>query len=194
MIFSYLFYVYFKLFFNFKVAGRENLPVKTNFIIVANHSSFLDPLAMMAATRKMIYCIAMRDIYKIGWMSWFLRAVKTVPSGTSSSKAMKLLYENKNVGLFPEGGVSRDGKLKEFRRGAALLAHKTGRPIVPCAIIGTYRSLPFGKRIPKPTPITVKIGKPIFLLKEFDELIDDVYLQNGMLRVRKAVKDLLDAG
>lgn len=105
------------------------------------------------------------------------------------------MQHGKNLGLFPEGGVSRDGKLGEFRRGAALLALKTGRPIVPCAVFGTFETLPFGSRVPKFFhPIKLKIGRPIYILKEFDEVIDDVYLRNGVFRIRNAIKGMLDAG
>jgi 1-acyl-sn-glycerol-3-phosphate acyltransferase len=96
------------------------------------------------------------------------------------------------VGLFPEGGVSRDGSLREFRSGAALLAIKTGRPIVPCAIFGTHAALPKGAVLPKFSAITIKISKPIYLLKEFTDIIDDVYLQDGIFRVRNIIMELLN--
>jgi 1-acyl-sn-glycerol-3-phosphate acyltransferase len=192
--FSRFFSLVFKVFFSLKVEGLENLPQKTNFIIVSNHNSFMDPAVFMAAVPKKIFCIALRDIYKMSWLGWFLLVTHTLPSGSSSQKAIELLGNNKNVGLFPEGGVSRDGKLKEFRRGAALLAFKTGRPIVPCAIIGTFQALPFGARIPKLVPVRLKIGKPVFFAKEFDEVIDDLYLQEGMFKIRNIIKGMLDAG
>ena len=182
------------MFFKLKVEGLENIPRKTNFIIVSNHNSFLDPVLIMSAVPKKIYCIALRDIYKFQWLGWFLRLIETVPSGSSSEKAVNILLENKNIGLFPEGGVSRDGKLKEFRRGAALLSFKTGRPIVPCAVIGTFESLPFGKTVPRLVHLKVKIGKPIFMLKEFDEIIDDLYLEKGIFKVRNSVKEMIHAG
>jgi 1-acyl-sn-glycerol-3-phosphate acyltransferase len=137
--------------------------------------------------------IAMRDIYKFGWLRWLLHLTRTLPSGSASIKAINLLENNRNVGIFPEGGISRDGRLKEFRRGAALLALKTGRPIVPCAILGTFEALPYGKRFPKPVPLELKIGKPIFLLKELSDIIDDVQLREGTFRIRQAVKELLNA-
>ncbi len=120
--------------------------------------------------------------------------VEALPEGSSSQKALNLLLQNKNVGIFPEGGISHDGKLREFRRGVALLGLKTGRPIVPCAVIGTYEALPVTSIIPKPHPVKLKIGKPIYLLKEFNEVIDDVSLQEGIFRVRNAVKEMLNAG
>jgi len=40
----------------------------------------------------------------------------------------------------------------------------------------------------------VKIGEPIYLLKEFDELIDDIYLQEGMLKIKNTIKEMIDEG
>jgi 1-acyl-sn-glycerol-3-phosphate acyltransferase len=182
------------LFFRLKIEGLENIPRKTNFIIVANHPSYLDPLVVMAAVPRKIHCIALRFLYKIFWLKLFLQSVEALPIGSSSRKALNLLIENKNVGLFPEGGVSRDGTLKNFRRGAALLAMKTGRPIVPCAVLGTYAALPLEAKFPNFVPIKLKIGKPIYLLKEFEDVIDDLYLQEGMFKIRNIIKGMLDAG
>lgn len=162
---------------------------------MANHYSFMDPLVVFVAVARKIHCIALRDLYRISWLRWFMRLNETFASGSSSAKAIQLLTENRNVGLFPEGGVSRDGNLREFRRGAALLALRTGRPIVPCAILGTYAALPRHAKFPKLfVPLKLKIGKPIYLLKEFSELIDEMVLQKGTFRIRNALKELLYAG
>jgi len=192
-IFRFIFKVTGRIFFRFRVVGLENIPQKTNFIIVANHVSFLDPIVVMAAVPKKIYCLAMRFLYRLTFIGWFLQKVEALPVGSASSKAIYLLENNKNVGLFPEGGISRDGRLREFRRGTALLAYKTGRPVVPCAIFGTYEALPLGKLIPRLCPISLRIGKPIYLLKEFDEVIDDLKLLEGTTRIRNAIKEMLDA-
>jgi len=194
-VFKAVFIVISKLFFKLKVKGLENLPQKTNFIVVANHSSFMDPLLIMVAIPKKIYCIASRYLYKVWWLGWFLRKTDTFPSGGSSEKAVSLLVENKIVGLFPEGGISRDGKLQNFKRGASLLAVRTGRPIVPCAVLGSYQVLPVEAVFPKLfLPLKVRIGKPIYPLKEFDEVIDDILLQSTTFKIRNAIKEMIDAG
>lgn len=193
-VFRTIFIVILKLFFRFKVEGLENLPQKTNFIVVANHASYMDTLAIGAAIPKKVYWITLRDLYKIFILRWFFRMIDALPSGSASEKAVSLLMENKNVGLFPEGGISRTGVLREFRRGASVLALKTGRPIVPCAILGTFQALPFGKWVPKIAPIKVKIGRPKYLLKEFDEVVDDIYLQEGILKIKNTIKEMLYVG
>ncbi|MFH1460741.1 MAG: lysophospholipid acyltransferase family protein [Candidatus Omnitrophota bacterium] len=183
------------LFFKLKIEGIENLPSKTNFIIVSNHVSWLDPVCFVAIMPYRFYGIAARYLYKEEWVRWFCERIGAIPSGDSSEKMISLLNSNKNVGLFPEGGCSYDGKLKAFKNGAALLAMRTGRPIVPCAIVGTYESLPVDASFPKLfLPIIIKIGKPIYLLKEFDEIIEDIDLQEGILKVRNSIKAMLNAG
>ncbi len=170
------------------------MPQKTNFIVVANHNSFLDPLVIGAAIPKKVYWMAARGVYRISWLRWFLRKTESLPTGGSSEKAIYLLTKSKNVGLFPEGTRSFDGRLREFRRGVALLGLKSGRPIVPCAILGSYEALPRRAKFPRLfRAIKVKIGKPIYLLKEFEDVIDDIYLQEGILKIRNAIKEMINA-
>ncbi|MFA5361879.1 MAG: lysophospholipid acyltransferase family protein [Candidatus Omnitrophota bacterium] len=183
-----------RLFFRFKVEGIENLPKRNNFIIVSNHLSFLDPLVICASMPQRIYCVASRYLFRISWLRWIFNKIGVLSTGSSSRKAVEYLTQNKIVAIFPEGGISRDGNLREFKRGAALLAYKTGRPIVPCVISGTYEALPLKAKFPRLRPITVKINGPVCLLKELEEIIDDVKLQEGILRIRNIMQGMLDAG
>lgn len=192
-IFRFFFLCVLKLFFRFRIEGIDNLPAKTNFIVVANHCSLMDTMVVGSLPRK-IYWIAGRKWYDIPGLRWFLKNIHTLPSGSVSEGAIRLLVANKNIGVFPEGLCSLDGKLTNFKRGAALFAIRTGRPIVPCAILGSFQALPWGACIPTFVPIKLIIGKPIFLLKEFSDTIDDVLLQEGMFKVRKAIQEMIDAG
>jgi len=183
-----------KSFFKLKVEGLENLPAKTNFIIVSNHNSYLDPVALAVALPSRIYWIATYVLFKFKWMRWFFKKIDALPTGKAADQALCLLEKNKNIGVFPEGAISRDGQLKDFHRGAAVLALKTGRPIVPCAILGTFTALPFGSFFPKFGPIKVKIGKPKFFLKEFTDIVDDLYLEQGIFEIRNKIKEMIYAG
>jgi 1-acyl-sn-glycerol-3-phosphate acyltransferase len=193
-IFRTIFLVILKLCFRFKVEGEENLPRKSNFILAANHNSFMDGVVLGAAIPQRVYWIILRQLFAVGPLRWFFRRIDALASGTASEKAIALLMQDKNVGVFPEGGISRNGELREFRRGAALLAIKTGRPIVPCAILGTFQALPFGRWFPRFAPIKVKIGKPHYLLKDFSDIVDDIEMQEGMNRIRNSIKELINAG
>ena len=180
-----------KLFFRLTVEGIENVPQKTNFIVVANHASFLDPLVVAAAIPKKIHCIVSRGLFLVPLLKWSLERIEVIPTGRNSTKAIEFLMSNRNVGLFPEGKCSRNGKLNEFRKGAALLSMKTGRPILPCAVIGAFEALPVTAKFPTLVSIKVKIGKPIYLLKEFEEVLDDAHLQEGTHRIKNKVQELL---
>lgn len=185
----------FKLLFRLRVEGRENLPAKTNFIVAANHTSFLDPFVVGLAIPKRIYWLALREFHAAARTRWFMLGTNTLAAGRSSDTLINLLTRNKNVGLFPEGTRSHDGRLKEFRRGAAMLAMRTGRPIVPCAIIGAYEALPPKAGFPKLfSPIKVRIGRPQYLLKEFDDVVDDIHLQEGTFRVKNNIQEMIHAG
>ena len=193
-IFRAIFIVILKLFFRFKVEGVENLPQKTNFIVVSNHASFLDPVLIAAAIPKKIYWIALKEIYNVTGIRWIMDMTETLPTGSASEKAIYLVMKNSNVALFPEGTRTWDGSLRDFRRGAALLSLKTGRPLVPCAILGSYEAFPRKAKFPKFLPIIVKIGKPVYLLKEFGDVIDDIYLQEGIFKIKNTIKEMLYVG
>ena len=77
-----------KVFFKFKVEGIENLPQKTNFIVVANHSSFLDPVVLGAAIPQQIYWITMRALFSKRWLRFLMKVTETVPTGGSSDRAV----------------------------------------------------------------------------------------------------------
>lgn len=76
-------------------------------------------------------------------------------------RALGVLKEGALLIVFPEGGISPDGRLQPFHRGGALLAARTGAPIVPVAISGTRDALPLGRIVPRPRPVTIHIGTPI---------------------------------
>lgn len=180
-----------KIFFRFKVEGRENIPRRGNFILVANHTSYLDPVVIAAAIPRKIYWITARVIYNSPWLRWIMTIAESLPTGSAAQKAAALLEQNRVVGMFPEGVRTPDGKLREFRRGAAVLAIKTGRPVLPCAVIGAYEALPHGAVFPKFVSITVRIGKPRILLKEYEDEIDEMILQRGTFKIRGAVREMM---
>lgn len=178
-----------------KVEGLENLPQRINFIVASNHNSFLDPLLVGMIIPPTVHFVARRELHQVSWLSLYLKLTRTVATGRSLETLADLLEKNKCVGIFPEGGCSLDGKLRRFKSGAAYLGLKTGRPIVPCAIIGTYEAFPVTARFPRFfMPIKVKIGKPIYLLKEFEDEIDSIKKEEGTIKIRKSIKDMLASG
>ncbi len=80
----------------------------------------------------------------------------------SADQASELVANGWSLLLFPEGGRSPDGWGQPFRGGAAYLAHKTGRPVVPIHIAGSGKILRKGKWLPQPSTTSVNFGRPMW--------------------------------
>ena len=149
-----------------EVRGLENCPAKGACILAGNHASHLDPPMVGAMYPGRLTFVAIDYLFRIPFIGFCIRhlgAISITHAKAGSAVEMlklslKLLEEGKQVILFPEGTRSWDGKLKEFEGGVAMLALKTGAPILPIYLEGTHRSLPRGTRFPKPTKLRITFG------------------------------------
>ncbi len=148
------------------VQGRENFPSTGGVIVAANHLSLLDvPLLGYAIPRESRFP-AKPELFNNPLLAKFLLSLGGFPiaRGEGDRKALsfaeQVLREGVVLGIFPEGTRSRDGSLRPFHRGVALLAMGAGVPIVPAAITGSDRSLPPGLAFPRPAKMTVTFGPP----------------------------------
>ena len=173
------------------IEGSENLDKEKQYIFAANHFSFLDLPILIAAIKKPIIVPIKSDFFKRFIERSLLHLVNGVPvkNNTMCKESLKVIIKNikegKSLIIAPEGGISRNGRLQEFRDGASFIAFKTGIPVVPVAIINADKALPLKKILPRPYKIKVKIGKPIIAdfsdvnkerIKEYTELIrNDVF-------------------
>jgi len=118
--------------------------------------------------------LAMQELWRMPGVSLVMRAYGPlaipIRRGTVDTAAVKRALSALRAGhlliVFPEGGISRDGSLGPFHPGAALLAARTGAPLVPIAIAGTRDALPLDRVIPRPRRVTVRIGEPIRVASE----------------------------
>ncbi len=168
------FLIIFKLFFRLKVTGQQNIPQGGPFIIVANHSSLLDPIILGISVRPKVIFVAAAYLFKIRWLGYLLKKANSVPiyreNNTNNIKSikqiLKILQRSGVLGIFPEGGVDRQKDDLPIKAGAAYLATKTGVPIIPIKIKGADKVLPRGaKFIRSLNKIEVEIRKPIFCSK-----------------------------
>jgi 1-acyl-sn-glycerol-3-phosphate acyltransferase len=138
-------------------------------IVAANHESYLDPpLIGMAFPARMRF-VAWDGLFRIPILAPLIRTLGAVPvSQEDKNSAAALLRQvigfiegGSNVLIFPEGERSPDGNLMPFQGGAALIAAKTGAPIIPVWIDGTFEAYSIHMLLPRPGKITVTFGKPI---------------------------------
>lgn len=158
--------VLFKIFYRFSVKGRENLG-RGPTILVANHTSYLDPIAAGLAVPWPIFFIAKEELFSIPILGWYIRKLHAFPikRGAVDRQVMRTsldhLKKSRTVLIFPEGMRHRDDGLAEGQPGAAFIAYKGGATIVPTAISGTDRVYPKGAKVPRFPKISVSFGAPI---------------------------------
>jgi 1-acyl-sn-glycerol-3-phosphate acyltransferase len=192
-----------RLLFGARVEGVEHLPREGPFIVVTNHCSNLDPPILGWATGhqvdRVVHFMAKAEMRRwpiVGWLA-SQTGVYFVRRGEADRAAQRFSLEalaaGRPIAMFVEGTRSRDGRLKAGRPGAALLAMRSGAPIVPVGIAGTQRIFPGGSRVPHPTRVTVRIGEPLQLLHQPDGRIDREALAEGTERIMRGIEAVLPA-
>lgn len=181
----------FKIFYSYKVYGSENIPEKGPYIICANHCSFFDPAVICDAVPERVYWVALKDLYKIFPLSIFLKIAKCIPVNGAIKEALNALNEKKVIGLFIEGRRTYTGRLSSRgRKGPVLLAMRSGVPVLPAWIEGTYKAYPRRAKFPKINPIYIKFGKPITFPIHNEEMIDENLLKDGTNAILEAIAKL----
>lgn len=137
--------VWLKVFKRFEVSGKENIPSSGAAVICANHIHLFDPLAIGICTKRIITFMAKSDLYKSKAGKWFFTKLRTIPVNRdgndlySMKKALETIRNSELLGIFPEGTREKEGKVLDFKPGAAMLALKTSTPVIPVYIEGDYR-------------------------------------------------------
>ncbi len=157
-----------RLAFKTRVEGRENVPREGPVILVANHLSMLDPLVLGCAINRPIRFMAKHDLFSNRLFAFVLMHLGAFPvrRGQADRQAFHMAFEilsrGQVLGMFPEGTRSLDGELGQPYSGAAILAEKTGAPVVPVGIVGTGRVMRKGTALPRSGRIAVRVGRPIY--------------------------------
>ena len=160
----------FRLFLPMTYSGVENLP-KAPFILAPNHQSLLDgPLLIGTLPKRVIdriFILGFPDYWQGPVMRFFGRMSRIVEIDASVNliQAMQIgalgLRNGKVLLVFPEGTRTIDGKLADFKKGAAILAVEMGVPVVPVGLTGAFEMWPRGGSF-KRHAVTVVFGKPIY--------------------------------
>jgi 1-acyl-sn-glycerol-3-phosphate acyltransferase len=149
--------------------GMERLPRGAS-IVMANHSSNLDPDVLLPALPGRIAIYLKESLMRIPVLGYAMRLAGFIPvrrDGTvesakaASAAAKQALEEGRCLVIFPEGTRSRDGSLLPFKKGAFFLAMEARAPVVPVSIAGTTRLLPKGSASLRSGTVTVTFHPPL---------------------------------
>jgi len=187
-----------KVFFGFRVEGKNNIPKKAPYIVVSNHVSYLDPVVIGCSFPHKVSFMAKSELFKNFLGNWFLRSLGVFPIKreavdiSSIKQSIQILNDGKVLGIFPEGTRSRDGKFKGINKGVIGISVKAKVPIVPVCVEGTYEAWPAGQKFPKLHKIILKIGEPINFLEFFSQTGKIDYNKGAKIleeKIRELLKD-----
>ncbi|MCG6963880.1 MAG: 1-acyl-sn-glycerol-3-phosphate acyltransferase [Acidobacteria bacterium] len=154
------------------VEGVEGIDLDQRYIVMSNHESSVDIPALLAALppRLKVRFLAKKQLFKIPFLGWAMRAVGFVPVDRADRStaagmfraAVNETQQGSSLLVFPEETRTRDGRLLELQRGGFLLALRSGFPILPVGLEGARVALPAKSWLLRPgTRVAVRFGGPI---------------------------------
>lgn len=179
--------------FRRREGGSERVPLSGPFILAANHDSLMDPPLVGSSCPRPISYLARESLFSNRVFGWVLRKVGSVPVDRdgASGKGLKTILDRLLLGdgiiLFPEGTRSRDGRLQVGRPGIGLVVVKSGAPVVPVRVFGTYAAFGRHRRVPRPSPVGVRFGEPL----RFDAKVAEARTA-GRPRVKAIYQEIAD--
>jgi 1-acyl-sn-glycerol-3-phosphate acyltransferase len=153
-----------------KVEGLENVPKTGGAILVSNHLNNADPCVIPGVFKRRIITMAKKEMFKWPVVSLVFRFIGAFPVDRQGAdlaalrEAQSVVHDGVLLLMFPEGTRSRDRQLQSGFPGTALVAYRTGAPIIPIAITGT-ENIPWPWVFVRPfmgPKVTVRIGKPFY--------------------------------
>ena len=156
-----------RTFFNYRVIGAENMIEEGPCIIAANHCSYLDPPLVGVACKRAIHYLARKSLLDVPVLGPILPELNVIPVDQKNADrsalmgAIRVVRNGGAVLIFPEGTRSPDGKLQPAQPGIGMIAAKTGAPVVPVRIIGSYKALPRRSVLPRGVSLSVQVGHPL---------------------------------
>lgn len=157
----------FNLYWRLRLEGETGaIPSKGPLIVVANHASFLDPwLLAIVFPRDVRFLVTRNWYYKNRRWERFFAAQGCLPVLETPEATLGLvcgaMRRGDVVGIFPEGRISVDGRMRRFRAGIGYFAARSGAPVLPVGIRGAFEILPRDRRWPRPGRVTFRVGRPL---------------------------------
>jgi 1-acyl-sn-glycerol-3-phosphate acyltransferase len=152
-----------------KIHGREKIKEGTSYVIISNHQSQFDILALVTSLKIQFRWIIKKELLRIPLFGWALYAAKNVfidrsnrqQAIASINKALNRLPRGVSIMVFAEGTRSKDGQLQKFKKGGFTIAVERKIPILPVVVKGSRAILPKGSLIFRSGIIDVVVCDPI---------------------------------
>ncbi|MFH0847135.1 MAG: lysophospholipid acyltransferase family protein [Chloroflexota bacterium] len=174
-------------FIRLEVKGRENIPKEGALIVVCNHLSLADPPLLAHVIDRRTVFLAKEELFRYGPLAYLVRGFGTIPvkKGRINLDAFRMaeavLTEGLALAIFPEGMRSKSDGLRKAFSGVALVARRSGAPVLPVGISGSERIKGLGWLVSRPV-VNVSVGKVFYPASTpvkpdrntFEEATDDI--------------------
>jgi 1-acyl-sn-glycerol-3-phosphate acyltransferase len=198
-----IFIVLLKLLYRVRIYGQDNIP-EAPYLVTSNHASYLDPLLVgIACYKNTIDFMTKRELFDVPFFGAWCRAVGCIElnRGNNSIKGLRdalgRIKRGRCVSIFPEGGRTTDGSLREAKKGAGFIIAKARVPVVPIYIEGSLKAMPKGGRIFLWAKVNAYVGKPVrpeeLLMKTGEEKEYGKLAELVMERIAR-IKESVDNG
>ncbi len=167
LVSQFIVFPIYKFVFKGQLIGKENIPQKGSFIMVSNHGSLLDPPLLGHALGRNISFMAKAELFKIPFLGFLIKACGAYPvkRGIADKNTIKTacrkLVNNNSIGIFIDGTRQKNGRVNKPKQGAALLAFKNQKLLLPVAIVNSHKLIRFKFFLPIFSKIVIKIGEPV---------------------------------
>ncbi|MCI0680954.1 MAG: 1-acyl-sn-glycerol-3-phosphate acyltransferase [Gemmataceae bacterium] len=145
--------------FSLRIEGAQHVPRSGPVLVVANHQSFLDPVALgLAFPRRLIY-LARKGLFDHPVFAWLIRSLNAVPIDQDGvgKEGIRTVLEQLKLGkavlLFPEGERTSTGHMVPLKPGVHLLIKRARAPIIPIGLAGAFDAWPRRHTLPIPAPL-----------------------------------------
>jgi len=160
-----------------EIRGMKNVLPGQAQIFIANHQGYYDIFALAGYLPVQLRWVAKESLFRIPFVGWSMRAAGYVgvdrrdrkKSYHSFLETTEKVKSGCSIVIFPEGTRSLNGEIGPFKKGSHLLALRTGAPVVPITIIGTWKIIQKGSAVIHPGPVRIIISPPIQINPEISD-------------------------
>ncbi|WP_072721516.1 MULTISPECIES: lysophospholipid acyltransferase family protein [Planktothrix] len=152
------------LYFQGRIYHADRVPLAGPLVVVSNHASDFDPPLLSSCMGRPVSYMAKEELFEVPVLKQAISLYGAYPVKRGSPDrsairaALQQLEKGWATGVFLQGTRTLDGRITEPKLGAALIAAKAKVPLLPVCLWGTHAIVNKGSYLPRPTPVTVRVG------------------------------------